>query len=91
MNFGRFPPAVSGDFFFFVIREIPNFSSQVIVVLVSEANSASLQYELLSIWTLRGYSNVVTEEKLKKKFKTREVQRPRRFREKDAVLFRWTS
>ena len=53
-------------FFFFVIREIPNFSSQVIAVLVSEANSASQQYELLSIWTLRGYSNVVTEEKLKK-------------------------
>ena len=41
MIFGRFPPAASGDF-----PEIPNFSPQVIF-FVSEANSTSLQYELL--------------------------------------------
>ena len=41
MIFGRVPPAASGDF-----PEIPNFSPQVIF-FVSEANSTSLQYELL--------------------------------------------
>ena len=41
MNFGRFPPAASGDF-----PVIPNFGPHVIFS-VSEANSVSPQYELL--------------------------------------------
>ena len=56
--FRRFPPVAIRDF-----PEIPNFSLQVIF-FVSEANSSSLQYELLrSSWKLRGYPYVVIKGK----------------------------
>ena len=64
MIFRRFPPGAIRDF-----PEIPNFSLQVIF-FVSEANSTSLQYELLrSSWKLRGYHMLW----LKGNFKTRDM------------------